>query len=92
MVLGTQLNAVLHAASWVICYSFLNLRLCFSKLSSPGMSLLRSQRVIVLVDSLYAEAIEAVKSRAALSTSFSELIWILGKINSRLNCETAPNL
>jgi hypothetical protein len=33
------------------------------------------------VDSLYAEAIEAVKSWAALSVSSPELIWILGEIN-----------
>jgi hypothetical protein len=33
--------------------------------------------VIFLADSLYAEAIEAVKSRAALSAS-----WNLGEINS----------
>jgi hypothetical protein len=46
------------------------------------MSLLSSERVILLVDSLYSEAIEAVKSRAALSASSYELIWTLGKINS----------
>jgi hypothetical protein len=43
----------------------------------PGMSLLRSESIILLVDSLYVEAIEAVKPRAALSASSSELIWIL---------------
>jgi hypothetical protein len=36
----------------------------------------------LLVDSLYAEALEAVKSRAALSASSSELISILGDIKS----------
>jgi hypothetical protein len=41
-----------------------------------------SEIVILLVAILYAEAIEAVKSRAALSASPSELIWILGEINS----------
>jgi hypothetical protein len=41
-----------------------------------------SERVILLVDSLYAEAIEAVKLRAALSASTPELISILGDINS----------
>jgi hypothetical protein len=46
------------------------------------MSLLRSESVILLVERLYAEAIEAVQFGAALSASFSELIWILGKINS----------
>jgi hypothetical protein len=36
----------------------------------------------LLVASLYVEDIEAVKSRAALSASSSELVWILGEINS----------
>jgi hypothetical protein len=36
----------------------------------------------LLVDSLYAEAVEAAKSRATLSVSSPELIWILGEINS----------
>jgi hypothetical protein len=81
MVLATQLSAVLHAGSRVTFQSFLNLRLCFSKLSRQGIYLLRSESVILLVDSLYAEAIEAVKSRAALSASSSEFIWILGEIN-----------
>jgi hypothetical protein len=36
----------------------------------------------LLVASLYAEAIKAVKSRAALSVSTSELISILRDINS----------
>jgi hypothetical protein len=74
--------AVLHAGSRVTCHSFLNLRLYFSKFSRPGMSLLRSEGVILLVDSLYAEAIETVKLQAALSASYSELICILGEINS----------
>jgi hypothetical protein len=33
-----------------------------NKIDQPGRSLLRSKSVILLVDSLYAEAIEAVKS------------------------------
>jgi hypothetical protein len=82
MVLVTQLTAVLHAGSRVTCYSFLNLCLCFSRLSRPGVSLLRSESVILHVDSLYVEAIEAVKSWAALSDSSPKLIWILGEINS----------
>jgi hypothetical protein len=40
--------------------------------------------VILPVDSLYAEALDAAKSRAALSASSSELIWILGEINSQI--------
>jgi hypothetical protein len=43
--------------------------------------LLRSESVILLVDCLYAEAIKAVKSQAALLASSSELIWILGETN-----------
>jgi hypothetical protein len=40
----------------------------------PGRSQFRSEFVIFLVDSLYAEATEAAKSRAALSASVEELI------------------
>jgi hypothetical protein len=40
-----------------------------------------SESVILFVGSLYAEATEAVKSRAALSASTAELISILGDIN-----------
>jgi hypothetical protein len=40
------------------------------------------ESVILLVDSLYTEAIECVMSRAALSASTSELISILVDINS----------
>jgi hypothetical protein len=36
--------------------------------------------VSLLVDSLYAEEIEAVKARAALSASTPELIWMLDDI------------
>jgi hypothetical protein len=39
-----------------------------------------SESVTLLADNLYAEAIEAVKSRAALSASTSELISIFGVI------------
>jgi hypothetical protein len=41
-----------------------------------------SESVILLVDNLYAEAAEAVKSRAALSDSTLELISNLADINS----------
>jgi hypothetical protein len=78
MVLATQLNADLYAGSWVTCHSLLNLRLCF-RLSRPGRSLLRFKSVILLVDSLYTKAIEAVKSQAALSASSPELVWIRGE-------------
>jgi hypothetical protein len=51
-----------------------------------GRSLFNSDKVILLVDSLYAEAMEAVKSHAALSASTLELISILGdnKFEARL--------
>jgi hypothetical protein len=49
MVLETQLSAVLHYGSRVICHSFLNLRLCFSKFSRSGISLLMWKSVILLV-------------------------------------------
>jgi hypothetical protein len=76
IVSATQLTAVLHAGFRVTCHSFLNLRLCFSRLSRKSRSL------IFLLDSKNAEAIEVVKSRAALSVSSLELIWILGEIHS----------
>jgi hypothetical protein len=41
-----------------------------------------SESVNLLVASLYAGAIEAVKSRAALSASTPELISVLDDINS----------
>jgi hypothetical protein len=41
-----------------------------------------TKSLILLIDSLYAEAIEAEKSRAALSASTSDLILISGDINS----------
>jgi hypothetical protein len=46
----------------------------------------------LLVAILYAEAIEAVKSRTALSASSPEVIWILVEIIQRPSVETAPNL
>jgi hypothetical protein len=47
---------------------------------------LRSEIVLILVDSLYAEAIETEKSRAALSASIHELISTLehAKAEARL--------
>jgi hypothetical protein len=43
-----------------------------------------SESVTLLVNNLYAEATEAVKSRAALSASIPELISIFGVINSEV--------
>jgi hypothetical protein len=56
------------------------------------MTLFRSESVILLVDSLYAEAIEAVKSRATLSASTPELILILGDISSEARLWNRPSL
>jgi hypothetical protein len=64
-----QLGAVLHAGSLVSCHNFLIFRLCFNSRSRPGRSLFISESVTFLVDNLYAEATEAVKSRAALLAS-----------------------
>jgi hypothetical protein len=69
IALETRLAAVLRPGSLVSCHSFLFLFLYFNSRSMPGISLCKSANVILLVDSLYAEAIEAVKSRAALSAS-----------------------
>jgi hypothetical protein len=80
--LATQLTAFLHAGSRVTCHSVLNPCLCFRRLSRPGRSLLRSENVILLVDSLSAKAIEGVKLRVALSATSPELISILRGMNS----------
>jgi hypothetical protein len=75
----TQLTAFLHAGSLVSCHNFL---LCFNSRSSPEILLLMSENVTLMVASLYAEVIGAVKTRSALSASTSELISILGDFNS----------
>jgi hypothetical protein len=80
IVFEIQLNAFLLIGSLVFCHSFLNLFLCFSNLSKPGISLFNSASLILLVDSLYAEAMEAVNSSTALSASTPELIYFLGDI------------
>jgi hypothetical protein len=60
MVLATQLTAVLHAGSRVSCHSFLNVRLRSSRLSRSGRLLFRTESIILLVESLYAEAVDAL--------------------------------
>jgi hypothetical protein len=45
-----------------------------NSLSKPRKSVLTSESVSFLVNNLYAEAVEAVKSRAPLSASTSVLI------------------
>lgn len=51
------------------------------------------ESVILHINNLYSEAIEAVKSHAALSAPIPELILILGDILIQRQCfETDPNL
>jgi hypothetical protein len=73
----TQLTAFLHPGSLVSCHNFLILILYFNSRFRPGRLLFNSDKVILLVDSLYAEATEAVKARAALSASAPELISMI---------------
>jgi hypothetical protein len=83
MVFLTQLAAVLHAGSRVSCHSSRSLCLCFNRRSNPGSSwFFMCESETLLVSSLYAEAIEAVKSCTALSAYSFELISILGDIKS----------
>jgi hypothetical protein len=62
------------ATIFVVCL-YLNNR------SNPERLFLRYKRIILLVDSLCAWAIEAEKLRAALSASIPDLIFILGDFN-----------
>jgi hypothetical protein len=68
MVLATQLNNISHAGSRVTCHSSLDFLSCFSRLYRPGISLFRSECVILLVDSLYAEAIATSQSQSYVTT------------------------
>jgi hypothetical protein len=63
-------TVVLLAGSWVTCHSFPNVCSCYTRHSKP-------ESIILLVDSVYAKAIEAVKSWATLSDSSPDLILIL---------------
>jgi hypothetical protein len=85
-VLVTQFTAVLGAGSLVSSHNFLSLCFCLSSLSRLDEQRLRSEIVVVLVYSIYAETIDAAKSRAALSTSIHVLISTLGdtKAEARL--------
>jgi hypothetical protein len=66
----TQCTVILHAGFLVSYHNFLSFLLCFNKRSTPGISYFWSKIVVFLVDILYAEAIEAAKSCAALSARF----------------------
>jgi hypothetical protein len=74
IVLVAQLNAVLHAGSQVTRHSLLNLCLYFNRLSRPVRSLFKSENVIMLVDSVYAEDTEALKSRTVLWFLLSKFV------------------
>jgi hypothetical protein len=79
---ATQSTVVLHAGALVSCHNFSSLFFGFNSRSKPGRSVLTSESVTFLADNLNAEAIEAVKSWAALSNSIPVLISSLGDINS----------
>jgi hypothetical protein len=85
----TQLTAVLHVGSLVYFRNFPSLSLCFNNRSKTGISLFISESVILFVDSLYAEAIEAVKSRAASSVFVPDLISLLDDISSEVGAGIA---
>jgi hypothetical protein len=87
----TQFSSVLHPGSLVSCHSFFTLFLYFNNRSRPGRLLFNSYKMILLVDSLYVNAMEAVKAHTALLASTPELISTL-VICLRLGLETAPNL
>jgi hypothetical protein len=66
----TQFSAALHAGSLVSCHNFLSFLLCFNKRSEPGISYFRSKIVVVVIDVVYVEVVEAAK--AALSEPSEE--------------------
>jgi hypothetical protein len=76
------INCNLQAGSLVSCHYFLSLCFCFNSRSKPGSSVITSEILTLLVDNLYADAVEAVNSHAALSASTPVLISNLGDIKS----------
>jgi hypothetical protein len=70
------LAAGLCAGSLVSCHNFLSFRLHFNSQSRQGRLFFISESITLLVDNLYAEATEAVNTRATV------LISILDGINS----------
>jgi hypothetical protein len=67
----------------VSCHNFMSYFFSFNNRSRPDISCYRSNIAVFLVDCLYAEAIETVKSRAFLSSSLEEWIWIFGTVSSK---------
>jgi hypothetical protein len=92
IVFETQFTAVLHAGSLVSCHNFLIFLLYLNRRSRPGGSLFNYDKVILLIDSLNSDVIDAVKRRSALSAFTPELISTLGDIRFGPGFETAPNL
>jgi hypothetical protein len=86
-----QLSVVLHAGALLSCHNFRSLCLSYRKWSRPGSSLFSSESVNLVVDSLYAEAREAVKVLAAFSASVVSM-WIPGEISSLVRLRTASSL
>jgi hypothetical protein len=78
IVLVTQFTTVLHAGYRVPCHNFLSLCLCFRSQSRPDRPQFRPEIVIILVVNVHPGAVEATKSRTALSASVHYLIWIIG--------------
>jgi hypothetical protein len=76
----TQFTSILHPGSLVSCHNFLILFLYFNNRCRPDRLLFNSNKVILLVDSLYADEIEALKAHTALLASITELISTLGDI------------
>jgi hypothetical protein len=72
----TQLTAFYMLDPWFLATFFRSICLCFNSRPIPGNSLLRFKYVILLVYSLYAEEIQAVKLRAYLLASIPDLISI----------------
>jgi hypothetical protein len=57
-ILITHLTSVLHVGSLASCHKFISTRLCNISRYKPDRSLFRSERMSLLVDSLYAEAVD----------------------------------
>jgi hypothetical protein len=59
----TQFTVVLNTGFLVSCHNFLSFLLCFNRRSKPGISYFQSKIVVFIFDNLYAETMEAEKSR-----------------------------
>jgi hypothetical protein len=75
-------TAPLHAGSMVSCHNFLSCVFCLNKWLRSDVSYFCCKSLTFLVDSLFTDATEAEKSRAALLALLEERIWIFGDIIS----------